>query len=230
MPVSLLDGITGPGGALDGDLVPELERLGVRTLGQLAELPADAVADRFGAPGLRARSLARGRDEPLRPRPMFERLRERLDLPHSNSGPQLQRALELLVDRLLARPQRRARTLRRLRLTAGLVSGGSWSSETAMREASAEPDRLRIVLAPKLAGLPAPAEWLELEALGFGSATGIQSSLDEQRERRRNRLAEAVRQVRATAGPDAVLRVLELDPASRVPERRMTLTPFPEDG
>ena len=48
------------------------------------------------------------------------------------------------------------------------------------------------------------------------------------RERRRERLAEAVRQARAAAGRDAVLRVLEVDPDSRVPERRAALAPFPE--
>jgi protein ImuB len=43
---------------------------------------------------------------------------------------------------------------------------------------------------------------------------------------RRARLREAVRQARAAAGPDAALRVLEVDPASRVPERRAVLAPF----
>ena len=47
-------------------------------------------------------------------------------------------------------------------------------------------------------------------------------------EQRRGRLAEAVRQARAAAGRDAVLQVLEVDPDSRVPERRAILTPFPE--
>jgi alanyl-tRNA synthetase len=43
---------------------------------------------------------------------------------------------------------------------------------------------------------------------------------------RDERLREAVRQTRAAAGPDAALRVLEIDPDSRVPERRVVLTPF----
>jgi protein ImuB len=47
-------------------------------------------------------------------------------------------------------------------------------------------------------------------------------------ERRRERLGEAVRQARAAAGRDAVMRVLEVDPESRVPERRALLTPFPD--
>ncbi|MGH2992357.1 MAG: hypothetical protein ACRDL1_02335, partial [Solirubrobacterales bacterium] len=48
-------------------------------------------------------------------------------------------------------------------------------------------------------------------------------------ERRRERLGEAVRQARAAGGRDAVLRVLDVDPRSRVPERRVMLTPFPEE-
>jgi protein ImuB len=40
------------------------------------------------------------------------------------------------------------------------------------------------------------------------------------------RLREAIRQARVTAGPDAALRVLEVDPDSRFPERRALLAPF----
>ena len=47
---------------------------------------------------------------------------------------------------------------------------------------------------------------------------------------RRRRLAEAVRQARAIAGKDAVLRVLAVDSESRVPERRTLLTPYTEGG
>jgi protein ImuB len=43
-------------------LVEPLARLGVHTLGRLAELPADAVAGRFGADGVMAHRLARGLD------------------------------------------------------------------------------------------------------------------------------------------------------------------------
>ena len=40
------------------------------------------------------------------------------------------------------------------------------------------------------------------------------------------RLREAVRQARAAAGPDAALRILAVDPDSRVPERRLVLAPW----
>ena len=89
-----------------------LERLGIATLGALAALPRAAVADRFGPAGLRARELALGRDTPLRPRVPGERVEESLTLPESASGPQLERALALLIDQLLARRDRRGRTVR----------------------------------------------------------------------------------------------------------------------
>ena len=93
-------------------LVEPLERLGIARLGELAALPRGAVADRFGRPGLLAHDLARGHDTPLQPRLPGELLREELELPESGSGEQLGRALGLLIDRLLARRERRGRTLR----------------------------------------------------------------------------------------------------------------------
>lgn len=208
-----------------------LERLGVDTLGRLAGLPDAAIADRFGESGLRALRMARGEPERLRPRRRHEELVVGLELPEACSGMQLERALELLVDRLLAHPERRARSLRRLRLGARLAGGGSWRSEVTLRQASAAAERLRLALAPRLAELPGPADSLLLRALEIGPLAREQPSLvHSPRERRGERLAEAVRQARAAAGKDAVLRVLEADHDSRLPERRALLTPFPEAG
>ena len=103
-----------------------LERLGIRTLGELAALSAPAVAERFGHPGLLALDLARGRDTPLEPRRPAEPVSERLELPEAVFGQQLERALELLVARVLARRERRGRSLRALALSARFVAGGTW--------------------------------------------------------------------------------------------------------
>lgn len=208
--------------------LPEpLARLGIETLGELAALPRAAVADRFGAPGLLAWELAQGRDGGLRPREEPERVEEELELPEAMSGVQLERALGLLVDRLLARRERRGRSLRAVVLAATLVEGGTWREQVPFREAHADPLRMRLALAARLALLPAPAERLRLAAVRFGPAGSDQRSLlDEAGAERRARLREGVRQARAAAGPDAALRVLAVDPDSRVPERRAVLTPF----
>ena len=204
-----------------------LERFGIRTLGELAELPRAALADRFGAAGPLAKDLARGKDTPLVPRRPAENLEERLELPESASGPQLERALGLLIDRLLARRERRGRPLRAAVLGAKLVEGGSWRTRVTFREALADPRRMRLVLAPRLGELPSPADALRLRAEGFGPPAGDpRALLAEAAAVRAARLRAAVRQARAAAGPDAALRILPVDPDSRVPERRLTLTPW----
>jgi protein ImuB len=108
-----------------------------------------------------------------------------------------------------------------------LVEGGTWRERIVFREALSDPARARLALVPHLVSLPAPAETLRLAVERFGPPASDQRSLvDEGRAARRARLREGVRQARAAAGPDAALRVLELDPDSRVPERRSALAPF----
>ena len=227
MPVSLLCGRLGHGEA--DDLPNELERLGISTLGRLAGLPRDAVADRFGRLGLRALRLARGGDEPLRPRPVREPIAVELELPEAVSGQQLERSLQLLISRLLAHDERRGRTVRALRLSARLAAGGGWQRQIALRRPSADRARLADALVPHLTLLPSPAATLRLEAVSLGPETGEQLTLSSPEQERRGRITEAVRQTRSAAGADSVLRVLEVDSESRVPERREVLMPFPEE-
>src|SRR5215213_4865644 len=207
LPIALL------GSRTETAALPEpLERFGIRTLGELAALPRAALADRFGAAGPLARDLARGRDTPLVPR---------------RSGEQLEHALGLLIDRLVARRERRGRTFRAVVLSAALVEGGTWRLRMTFREAHADPRRMRLALAPRLAELPAPADVLRLRVEGLGPPAGLQRSLiSEPTVIRAARLREAVRQARAVAGPDAALRIVPIDPDSRVPERRHTLAPW----
>jgi nucleotidyltransferase/DNA polymerase involved in DNA repair len=210
--------------------LPEVfERLGIRTLGEVAALPSRAVAERFGHPGLLAHDLACGRDFPLEPRRPPEPVSERLDLPDATSGQQLERALELLVARVLARRERRGRSLRALAVSARFVAGGTWRTAITLRHASADPERILLALGPKLAELPAPAESLAVEVEAFGPPAHDQGRLlDEAAAVRRGRLGEAVRQARQAAGSEAALKVLEVDPQSRIPERRAVLAPFPD--
>jgi protein ImuB len=209
-------------------MLPEaLERFGIATLGELAALSRAHLADRFGTAGPIARDLARGKDTPLRPRVPSERLQEVLELPESASGPQLERGLGMLIDRVLARPERRGRTVRAVVLSAALVGGGTWRTQMTFREALSDPRRMRLAITGRLTELPAPADSLRLRVEAFGPPSGDQRSLlAEPAAIRRARLREAVRQTRAAAGPDAALRILAVDPDSRVPERRLALAPW----
>jgi protein ImuB len=211
------------------ELIEALQRLGINNLSALARLGADQVADRFGPLGLQALRLCRGEEEPLRPRTPHEEVAEEIELPEGTAGRQLDRALELLVDRLLAVPERKGRTLLGLRLGALLASGGSWSIEQGLGRPSASPRVLRNVLAPRLEELPGPATALRLRAVGLGPPARDQLELAVGgAEPRRRRLRAAVREVRAAQGAEALLKILPVDDASRVPERWALLTPYPE--
>ncbi|HEY1687995.1 MAG TPA: hypothetical protein VGF95_03945 [Solirubrobacteraceae bacterium] len=212
-------------------LVEPLQRLGVRTLGELKELGADAMSDRFGQPGALAHRLASGEDVPLQPRIPQERLAETMELHEADLGPALERILKVLIERLLARHERDGRTLRAATVSARLVEGGTWRETVVFRKALADAQRIGLALCPRLARLPAPAQALRLEVERFGPARGEQDELPglwraEHGRTRGSRLAEAVDQARAAAGPDAALRVVLVEPGSRVPERRTALAPF----
>jgi protein ImuB len=233
LPVSVLVNRIGLREREAGNLVEALRRLGVGTLGALAELPPDRVADRFGPAGLRALRLARGEDDllVLSRRSPREELVEEIELPEGTAGSQLERALELLVDRLLAAPRRKGRTLLGLRLGAQLSDGGRWGVEQGLGRPTASARALRTVLAPRLEELPAPAVTLQLRTTGLGARAAEQIELAVRGdESRRHRLGAALREVRATQGTDSLLKVLPVDAASRVPERRAMLTPFPVPG
>jgi protein ImuB len=208
------------------DLVAPLRRLGVLTLGELAKIGRGELTDRFGEAGGLGHRLACGEDTPLRPRRPRERLEEAMGVGDAASGAALKRVLGVLVSRVLARAERRGRTLRGVTLSAGLVSGGSWSERVVFREPISDPERILLALSLRLDLLPAPAAALQLAVEGFGPPQGEQGTLlDQGRGARRSRLGEAVAQVRAVAGRDAALRAVCVDPDSRVPERRVVLAP-----
>src|SRR5258707_6910242 len=89
----------------------------------------------------------------------------------------LGRGLGVLIDRLLARPERAGRPPRKLALWARLVGGASWRRTVTLREPTADPARLRIALGPKLAELPAPALKLRLGVVELAEGIGEQLEL-----------------------------------------------------
>ena len=219
----------------------ELDRLGVKKIGQLAGLPGSAVAERLGPDGRRAWSLARAEDggnadwndsagwndTKVSARPPATDLAERLEFPEAVANElTLRRALTALLDRILARPERGGREIRKVALSARLVGGGSWRRTMTLREPSGERGTLRAALGPKLAELPAPVLSLGLELVTLSESEGRQLALIRpEGEELEARLRDGLRQVRARAGTGAVATVVEVAPWSRIPEQRALLVP-----
>ncbi|MBD0318205.1 MAG: DNA polymerase Y family protein [Thermoleophilia bacterium] len=206
----------------------ELSDLGIRRIGELAGLPGASVADRLGPEGEEAWRIVsgaeRGRVEGRRPP---SELAEELEFPEAIGNElTLERALAALLDRLLARPERAGRIPRQVALAARLVGGGSWRRLLTLREPTAEPERLRIALRPRLAELVAPVVALRLELGELTESVGAQAEIVRPRgSRLRERLREGLRQARVGAGLDAVCSVVEVAPWSRIPESRAILVP-----
>ena len=205
------------------------ERLGIRTLGDLAALPASAVQARFGPVGRRAWELASGRDEErvlLRTQPTM--IVEALDLPTpATSRETLLIALTRLALRAFDRPALQNRHVRQARLRAALERGGAWEQVASLREPGG---RKRVIeaLGYRLhaASLPGPVEALTLELSGLIDATGRQEILPGFRSRRPRQLAEASQQLKQRYGTSGLYRVVEVEPWSRIPERRQALIAY----
>jgi nucleotidyltransferase/DNA polymerase involved in DNA repair len=214
---------------LPPETVGRLELMGLRTLGDLAALPGAAVAARFGPPGHRAWELARGQDgEPVRPRHRVEVASERLELPApATSRETFLLALRRLIKRAFGRPILRGRGARRARLRVLLEGGGSWEKAVAFKAPSGEA-RLAEALRLRFGSLelPGPVETLELELSGLTAEAVRQEAFAGLRPGRPLPLVEAARQLKVRYGASPLYRVVEVEPWSRIPERRHALIRF----
>jgi protein ImuB len=209
----------------------ELEQLGVRRLGELAGLPGGAVAERLGPDGRRAWSLARGgAASRVRGRRPAAELAEALEFPEAVGNElTLRRAFGALLDRLLARPEREGRFARKVAVAARLVGGGSWRRTVTLRDPTADRDRLRAALGPKLGELPAPVLELRLELVELTESRGQQLELVQpEGAELHTRLKDGLKQVRASTGSGSVCTVVEVAPWSRIPEARAMVVPRDE--
>src|SRR5256714_14517103 len=111
----------------------ELAELGITRLGELAGLPGGAVAERLGPDGRRAWSLARGgSSRRVRGRKPPAELFETLEFPEAVGNElTLRRSLGVLLDRLLARPERGGRAPRKLPLSPRPLRRRPWGGNRA---------------------------------------------------------------------------------------------------
>lgn len=113
-----------PGSAAPAQLFDTLERWGLRTLGDLAALPASELFERLGEDGVRLRRRARGEDDrPLVRTPEEERFEQAIELDWPIEGLEpLSFVLARLLDPLCAQLERRDRGAAGLHLWLTLVT------------------------------------------------------------------------------------------------------------
>jgi nucleotidyltransferase/DNA polymerase involved in DNA repair len=234
-----------PVGALPVDalVVQRLERLGLRTLGDLSRFPEPSLVAQFGEDGRNALAWSTGRRiDPVRPwhRPRPIRVSLAFSTPVGLVDT-LHGALDRLVERALSRPARRGRSVSGARLGAHLEGGGSWFVETVLREPTSVRERIAAPLRAKMAAAPPPkaVETLLVELTHFGAPSAQTGLFDRREENGRAAgghelaqgeippsLRDAVKELKLRLGHSPLYRVVEIDPWSRIPERRHALLSF----
>ncbi len=214
---------------LEPDVLQRLELLGLHTIGDLAALPFNAVQAEFGPPGAHAWRLAHAKDtEPVVARPVITSVQDglRFDDP-LGSVEAVMAAIDQLLAHTFAQPALLGRSVRQVRLCALLSDSTSWERLYTFKEALSTRDAARRALKSKLDlpnGLPpAPVEELALELLGLGGEAARQPGLFIARARQLAEIAEAARQLRARYGRVPLYHAVEIEPWSRIPERRWAL-------
>jgi len=206
-----------------------LHEYGLHTLGQVAAMAVGPLQAQFGPEGRRMRELALGRDDaPFIPRLIEETIEESATLPTVTvSLDILLMALEAMLGRAFARLERRGMGVSRVTIWTRSLLGEYREKDVNFKEpamnAGAALARIRHVL--ENCPQSGPVEQLGLRVTGLGRRRGKQRSLFTE-VRAQDHLMEDVRQLEFRLGGPQVYSVKEVEPWSRIPERRYALTPL----
>ena len=202
---------------------------GLDLMGSIARLPFNTMQGEFGKEGARLWRLANGLDDtPLMPRQHEETfVREVSFATPTVSLPAIFVALESLLAKAFTGALRGR--FARVALLEGRVDNGStWSKRIGFHEPVGSCDRAMFVLRSRLdnLALPGPLETLSLTLSGINGEAGRQESMFPE-VRHLARLDESIRELRVRLGQQPpIYRVREVEPWSRIPERRRALVAY----
>lgn len=222
------------------EMIERLLRLKILTLGEFGSLPRSALLRHFGRMGNEGWILARGeRIDPVRPLQRPQPIRVSMDFPSPvGNRDALDHAVERLIESGLGRSERRGRSIRGLRIGGYLEGGGSWKVETTLRQPSANRKEIAFVTCSRVTLTPPPRALLSLflEFFEFGFPD-LQEGMFDRHDIERGTMGEgplnrgevppaireALRILTLRLGYAPLYRVVEVNPLSRLPERRHAL-------
>jgi nucleotidyltransferase/DNA polymerase involved in DNA repair len=214
----------------DGETQDRLRVLGLRSMGELADLDHSAVVARFGPSGAELHDLVRGMDgRPLKPRRPVQRLSAEVELepPAAELEPLrfvLHHLCGTLCEQLAARGAGAARAA--LSLSLERPRQGSEPAMVEYRQALPEPsaaaELLERLLMARLEAAPptAPVERLALELDGTAPEAGQQLTLFSRQLAQAARLEWQLASLAIRFGEDRILRASTADHEALLAERR----------
>ena len=217
---------------LSDDLKRSLHGFGVHTMGRVASLSRDMLTDRFGREGMLVWELCSGIDRrPVVPVKAATSVTEHASLPFSSTSIELLLATtDILLQRAYSRPQLRRRLVGSVTLTSTVLGDAPWTQTVRFKEPVGDWQSASRLLRDRIEAHPpdAPLEDLTLTVEDIRAESGRQLGLlEDARDRRRDRIADIDRKLRARMqNVPALHKVVEVSPWHPVPEMRALKIPL----
>ena len=136
-------------------------------------------------------------------------------------------AVDNLLGNLFGRPDMKGRYVRFAQISGVVLNQGRWNRKVLFKTPVGDKTKAYLGIKARLDGakLPGPLEDITVTLSELTSESGIQESLFLEM-RKSDRLREVVAQLKTSQGSNPILQVKEIEPWSRIPERRMALVTY----
>jgi DNA polymerase IV len=207
----------------------KLHDFGLHTLGQVAVLSPGPLQSQFGPEGLRIWELAGGYDStPLCPRLTEEVIEESSALASVTvSLEAILVTLELLLSQAFLKFAPKGMGIRSIVLWTRTWNSEHWERSIPFKEPAMDIRSTLSRIKPVLENSPqpGPVEQLGMKITGLGHQSGRQKSLFSE-IRAKDHLLDDIKQLEIRMGGPQVFKIKEVEPWSRIPERRYALSPL----
>jgi DNA polymerase-4/protein ImuB len=212
-----------------------LVRLGFETLGDIGRLPEVAMVSQFGREGYEAWQRATGRyNDPVvgveHPEPIIAALHFSVPIADRRM---VVKAMHTLITRALEHPRRIGWRVQATRVRARLEHGASWLTEVIHKDPSAHSEHILAPLEVRLEQFPPTGgiEHLSVEFTDFARGTQelqffARDAASAMRAGRRDALRQAAAEISNRLKRPMLHHIIEVQPWSRIPERRYALIDF----
>ena len=207
----------------------KLHSFGLHKLGQIATLSPGPMQAQFGPEGRRIWELANGHDDtPLYPRLTEETIKESTTLSSMTASLDvIMVSIEAMLSRAFVRFEPKGMGIRSVNLWTCTWLGEHWEKNIQFKEPALNTktalSRIRLIM--ENSPQPGPVEQLGMKITGLGRPNGRQKSLLSD-VRNKDNLLDDVKQLEFRLGGTQLYKIKEIEPWSRIPERRYALIPL----
>ena len=207
----------------------KLHSFGLHKLGQVAALLPGPLQAQFGPEGQRIWELANGHDAtPLYPRLTEETIEESTTLSSMTASLDvIMVSIEAMLSRVFVRFETKGMGIRSVHIWTRTWLREHWEKNIQFKEPALNTKTAlsRIKLIMENSPQPGPVEQLGMKITGLGRPNGRQKSLLSD-VRAKDNLLDDVKQLEFRLGGTQLYKIKEIEPWSRIPERRYALIPL----